>query len=359
MRSLVLGSSIVLTLGIYDAPKVQEPCKDQRRKDFKASKIDQKDASPSLNCVTLVESSSPCAQMSTCAKSSDSNAKGPEQKVEHFQVSELPVWALGLLELLRILVSWPVVLTLLILYLALSRFAPYKLARILKPFRSLKLFGTEFVLSEEVGTDAEQAIEIYRKKVKRQFDTLAETYDIRAKLEDVIDQVRKVIDRRKPIKDLRVTLHVPDILFADTLYQLVDYYPRGGGRGRTFSSRFGIIGLCWRARENQIQGAVPTDSQDLVRQWGMTHEEAVASGGGRQSFLALLLRDESDTVVAILYMDSTEKDAFGADSGDGYFREKLKQTVASASKSKGLTVCLEKTRDALKDRRPAIRIHEQ
>ncbi len=211
MRSLVLGSSIVLTLGIYDAPKVQEPCKDQRRKDFKASKIDQKDASPSLNCVTLVESSSPCAQMSTCAKSSDSNAKGPEQKVEHFQVSELPVWALGLLELLRILVSWPVVLTLLILYLALSRFAPYKLARILKPFRSLKLFGTEFVLSEEVGTDAEQAIEIYRKKVKRQFDTLAETYDIRAKLEDVIDQVRKVIDRRKPIKDLRVTLHVPAV----------------------------------------------------------------------------------------------------------------------------------------------------
>src|SRR4029077_20924802 len=143
------------------------------------------------------------------------------------------------------------------------------------------------------------------------------------KLEDVIDEMRKVIDKRKPIKDLRCTLHVPDILFADTLYQLVDYYPRWGGRGRPFSSRFGIIGLCWRSREDQIQGAVPIDPQELVRKWGMTHEEAVASGGGRQSFLALLLSDVSDTHVAILYMDATEKDAFGADTGEEDFRNKL------------------------------------
>jgi hypothetical protein len=363
-RSLVLGSSIVLTLGIYalglaDALPVQEPCKDQQQKDLKAPKTGLKGASPGLNCVTLIESPNSCAQMPACAKSLDSNAKGAEQKVEPSQGSKLPVWAFGLLELLRILVSWPVVLALLIIYLAISRFAPYKLARILKPFRSLKLFGTEFVLSEEVGTDAEQAIEIYRKQVKRQFDTLVETNDIRAKLEDVFDETRNVIASRKPIGDLRCTLHVPDILFADTLYQLVDYYPRGGGRGRPFSSRFGIIGLCWRSREDQIQGAVPTDPQDLVRKWGMTHEEAVASGGGRQSFLALLLQDDSNTNVGILYMDAKEKDAFGADTGDTDFREKLKQTVASAAKNKGLIVSLEKTRDALKDRRPAIRIHEQ
>lgn len=363
-RSLVLGSSIVLALGIYalaraDALPVQESCKDQQQKELKAPKTGLKGASPSLNCVTVVESSKPCAETPACPKSLDSNAKGLDQKIEPFQGSNLPVWARGSLELLRIFVSWPVVLVLVILYLAVSRLAPYKLARILKPFRSLKLFGTEFVLSEEVGTDAEQAIEIYRKQVKRQFDTLVETYDVRAKLEDVFDETRNVIASRKAIEDLRCTLHVADILFADTVYQLVDYYPRGGGRGRTFSSRFGIIGLCWRSREDQIRGAVPTDPQVLVSQWGMTHEQAVASGGGRQSFLALLLRDDTRTPVAILYMDSKEKDAFGADSGGENFRGQLKQTVASVSKNTGLIASLEKTRDALKDRRPAIRIHEQ
>jgi hypothetical protein len=91
----------------------------------------------------------------------------------------------------------------------------------------------------------------------------------------------------------------------------------------------------------------------------MTHEEAVASGGGRQSFMALLLRDDGETPVAIFYMDSVAKSAFGADSGDNDFKENLKRVAASSFKDRGLIDSLAKVRDALKDRRPAIRIHEQ
>jgi hypothetical protein len=284
--------------------------------------------------------------------------KHPGQTNEPQTDSE-PFWFRALMEFLKIVVSWPVALILLLLYFALSRTAPYKLARLLKPFRSLKLFGTEFVLSEEVGTDAEQAIEIYRKKVKRQFDTLVEIYDVRAKLEAVIEKITVVTGERKKAKDLRCTLHVPDILFADTLYQLLDYYPNGSGRGRTFSSRFGIIGLCWRLREHQVRGAVPTDPQELVRNWGMTREQAVASGQGRQSFAAILLRDESDSRLAVFYMDSKERDAFGADAGDEEFRNKLTEAAVKESKVKGLTASLTTMRDALKERTPAIHIHEQ
>jgi len=308
------------------------------------------------------ESASPVAAPaggSIVHDASTSEDKPTPQKGIPQTSNDLPIWARVSLEFLRIVVSWPVALALLVLYFVVSKAAPYKLARVLKPFRSLKLFGTEFVLSEEVGADAEQAIEIYRKQVKRQFDTLVEIYDIRAKLEAVVDQVLAVARKRKEIKDPRCTLHVPDILFADTLYQLTDYYPSGGGRGRTFSSRFGIIGLCWRSREHEIRGAVPTDPQKLVREWGMTHEQAVASGTGRQSFLVILLLDESETPVAIFYMDSKDQNEFGADSGDEEFRGKLRQAVISESKGKGLIASITKMRDGLKERRPAIRIHEQ
>jgi len=91
----------------------------------------------------------------------------------------------------------------------------------------------------------------------------------------------------------------------------------------------------------------------------MTHEQATASGDGRQSFLVILLRDETQAPVAIFYTDSKQLNAFGADSGDEKFRAKVTQAVISGSTDKGLVASLAKMRDALKERRPAIHIHEQ
>jgi hypothetical protein len=284
---------------------------------------------------------------------------------------DLPTWARVTTEFAKILLSWQVLVGLVVAYFVFATFAPYRLARLLRPFRSVKLFGAEFQLSEEVGADAEQAIEILRKQVKRQVDILVESYAVRAKLEAVIHDVQEILRKRSQLKDLRFTLHTPDILFADTLYQLVDYYPRGGGRGRTFSFRFGIIGLAWRARGSFVRGEVPTDPQELVRRWGMSNEEAVASGGGRQSFAAILLNDEVETPIAIFYMDTAEKHAFGADNaegeskdetaakGDTEFRDHLIKSILEACKQKGLIASLTKVNDGLRDRRPTIHIHEQ
>jgi hypothetical protein len=302
---------------------------------------------------------------------SDSTGKTEEDRPGS-PTGDLPAWARVTTEFAKILLSWQVLVGLVVAYFVFATFAPYRLARLLRPFRSVKLFGAEFQLSEEVGADAEQAIEILRKQVKRQVDILVESYAVRAKLEAVIHDVQEILHKRSQLKDLRFTLHTPDILFADTLYQLVDYYPRGGGRGRTFSFRFGIIGLAWRARGSFVRGEVPTDPQELVRRWGMSNEEAVASGGGRQSFAAILLNDEVETPIAIFYMDTAEKHAFGADNaesgeskdetagkGDTEFRDHLIKSVLEACKQKGLIASLTKVNDSLRDRRPTIHIHEQ
>jgi hypothetical protein len=269
----------------------------------------------------------------------------------------LPVGTRVALEFAKILFAWPTLVALVFVYFALSKLAPYKLARVLRPFRSLKLFGTEFVLSDEVGTDAEQAIEIYRKRVKRQFDTLVGNYAVREKLESVIDDVQGKVPKIKQVTDIRWTLHVPDILFADTLYQLVDYYPRGGGRSRVFSFRFGVIGLCWRSKAPVIRGEVPTGKpQKLLVDWGMTEEEAKASGSGKQSFVSIPLQDESKTHVGIFYMDSKQTKAFGDDaSGEAT----LVKVISDACADQGLTKALSKINDDLKDKRPSIRVHEQ
>ena len=53
-----------------------------------------------------------------------------------------------------------------------------------------------------------------------------------------------------PNAGYRATVHIPDVLFSDTLYQLLDYWPKGKGGGRRFSARFGILGLAWRLEES-------------------------------------------------------------------------------------------------------------
>jgi hypothetical protein len=66
------------------------------------------------------------------------------------------------------------------------------------------------------------------------------------------------VDMARPI---RGTIHVPDIIFKEYLYQLTKYYvlTENGSRvegspGRRFSMRFGIIGRAWRLKESIAVG---------------------------------------------------------------------------------------------------------
>lgn len=105
----------------------------------------------------------------------------------------------------------------------------------------------------------------------------------------------------------RVTLHVPDTLEADMLYQLIEYYPLGSfpkSRGRRKSIRFGAIGKAWRLQKSDYSPTASTQPAELIKDWGMTAEEADAAGRGRKTFLSVIIRDESRIPLGIFYMDA-------------------------------------------------------
>jgi len=265
---------------------------------------------------------------------------------------------------------WPIIFLFIFFYLLLKKDVPRRLRNLFKTFKSIKMFGSEFVLSEElsdeIGKDAEEAFEFYRKQVNREYDRLVEIYDIRQKLEsvinskDVIDALGKDIEGIKDIPGFRCTIHVPDILFRETIYQLLDYYPRGKGRSRTWSIRFGIIGRAWRLRKSETQGNVPTEHNELILEWGMTLEEAAASGQGRQSFVCIVLKNTEGingegTAVGIFYLDSTQEKLFGANDKDA--QQKLHQAIFNGCIKSGLTSSLEEIKMELKSRSPLIKIN--
>lgn len=255
--------------------------------------------------------------------------------------------------------AWPLIVSGAVLYFVFSPTGWRRLARLFKPFRSFKLFGAEFVLSEEaakeLGTDAEEAFATYRKRARREYDQLVEVYDLRSKLEAVLfDSIEAATGPLGNIKDFRCTIHVRDILFSESLYQLLDYYPRGAGRGRVKSFRFGIIGKVWRSGNSLIQGGVSTDPGALILDWGMTREEAAAAGVGRKSFGCVLLRDTTNSPLGLFYMDATGDQAFGAPDK----AQPLIDGIVKGCKDQGLTEALASITHELRRRGPMIVIYD-
>lgn len=267
--------------------------------------------------------------------------------------NSLPVWTAWFKDVLSLLLSWPVVVLILFLYLMKSSKVPQRIGELFKPFRSLRVWGTELILNEEVAKTAEEAFEAYRKQIQREYDRRTEAYGLRQKLQDVVEiDINPFLGDVRNTLDFRSTVHVPDVLFEETLYQILDYYPKGGGRGRTWSVRYGIIGKTWRLAKSQIEGAVPTTADDLILNWGMTREEASAAGQGRKSFAAIVLRDDEQTPVGIFYLDSTRDRAFDIPGPD-----KLEECVVGSCKTRGLTAGLAKIYQELRSRGALVHIH--
>lgn len=194
--------------------------------------------------------------------------------------------------------------------------------------RSLEAFGVKVELSSEEARHAQGSFEDvlarYRELVDRRFRRLMS----RERLDPLWEQlVREGVYRtfEGPVPDdLRCTLYVPDPLFGErVLYQLVDYYPKGGGRGRRLSWRFGAVGRAWRLEVDDVWRGVRTDVDDLVNEWGMSRAEADTAGRGRTAFGCVLLHRQvgptgvsSGELVALLYMDSQKHGAFGLERED-------------------------------------------
>jgi hypothetical protein len=155
--------------------------------------------------------------------------------------------------------------------------------------------------------------EVVFANFNRVIDREVERLKIWKMFEGVIDQALKpLIDENLLTADeqyqYRVTIHMPDTLQPETLYQLIEYYPSGPfpeTRGRRKSIRFGAIGKAWRLQRSEYSPTVSTQREKLIEDWGMTGEEADQAGRGRQTFLAIIITDSSKKPLGIFYMDAT------------------------------------------------------
>lgn len=175
-------------------------------------------------------------------------------------------------------------------------------------------FGLSFEFTEksarETRESVEQSLGTIRSAIQRKL-----TADVRAAgLQEAFGNVVQSSDL-KDKKGYRCTIHIPDPLYLNQLYQLLDYYPKGGGSGRTFSSRAGIIGMAWRNLESdKWHQHTQITERDLIRQWGMTVGEAEnrESTDRKKLFLAVPLLDVSDAVpIGVFYFDAENRQDLG------------------------------------------------
>lgn len=260
-------------------------------------------------------------------------------------------------------IIWPLVILAIFFYIVRAEDAPKRLRELFKGVKSFEASPTGIKLETSGGEEAKARTEAvhasFREAAKKRYAWWVDKKGIRNKLERVLAVVSKhFADNGKQLPEYRCTLHVPDIVFADTLSQLVDYLPAGAGSGRIFSVRFGLIGKVWRQLKPETRGNVPkagTEVERLIQEWGMTKAEAEHAGRGRPSFLCVPLEDEKEGPVGVFYMDSEQEDAFKIDKPDA----ELHDLIVRECKAKGLTEALAKMKDDLSGDAPLIRIYER
>jgi hypothetical protein len=198
------------------------------------------------------------------------------------------------------------------------------------------------------------AIWFYHEEIQSKLDKAIHELKIPAKHREIVDDILASLIPDFAARQIRCTIYIPDALFAESLYQLTDYYPvqATGGRGRTFSSRYGIIGKAWRLRESQHASSVPTDERDLILGWGMNREEAQRAGHGKQSFGCIVLKG-TRSPLGMLYFDSPLPNAFGDDKQ----WEQLKTAVLQAAAQNELVAALQSIHLDILRLSPQVRIY--
>lgn len=194
--------------------------------------------------------------------------------------------------------------------------------------------------------------EVVYADFNRVIDREVERLKIWPMFEKVIDQALKpLVDKSLLTPDdpfqYRVTLHMPDTIQPESLYQLIEYYPAGPfpeTRGRRKSIRFGAIGKAWRLQRSEYSPTVPTQHDKLVEHWGMTGEEADQAGRGRQTFLAIIMTDNSNKPLGIFYMDATHPKLLGDKSS-----EEIAAAILKVCASSKLVENLVKVRTKMED----------
>jgi|HubBroStandDraft_6_1064221.scaffolds.fasta_scaffold21767_3 hypothetical protein len=234
-------------------------------------------------------------------------------------------------DLVRSMFPWPIIVIASLAYLAASPRSSARLAAFLRsfgPFKSIKLFNFEVEMNadsrrkvENAAAEIKDLLKTYRVKLNDEVAPITLHEDLRVGVGEFILTVVSplLLKNAEPDETFRCTFHIRDPIFDDYLLQLMNYYPNGGGAGRIFSARRGIIGKVWRSRTPLIEGHL-LDEKDselpraeqlriIELNWGMTNEEARKSIE-RPSYVAIPLMAGAKRL-GILYMDSSKRDQFG------------------------------------------------
>lgn len=219
---------------------------------------------------------------------------------------------------------WPLTILLALWIVARSETSFPMLLGLFGALRRIKLFGAEIELNEQTkrriqsaASEIELALREYKTRADKELVRIVARYQVEQALSKFIDSGSVKSLTLKRDKGFRCTIHIPDPIRDGRLYQLVDYCPSGLGRGREFSTRFGIIGKVWRTEgpllENdlltpQIQRTHEEEIDKIMSDWGMDRREAESALKHRSYFCFPLVHENRK--VGLLYMDAEEKDSF-------------------------------------------------
>lgn len=206
------------------------------------------------------------------------------------------------------IITWPFVV---LCGLLILMFVPSALRSV--PLSTIDLFGTKLEFSkdkvDEVSLSAGEMFSGVGKKIDAAFQLNTSRMELEDCFRRTMEAIRAKIEPNSWPENFRATLHVVDIVYGETLYQLIDYFPRGGGKGRRKSIRFGIIGLAFRSEQDQLEPNLQTSRPDLIKGWGMTGHEAAYAGGKGEAFACFVLRAPGSIhspLLGLLYMDAKE-----------------------------------------------------
>ena len=220
--------------------------------------------------------------------------------------------------------AWPVVALLALFFTLVSRDLRYGAAALIRRVSRVRAGNYEVSFSSEVARrlkrDVEQSLSEFSDESRKEYDRAARTHRIRDLLREAVKDLRAAskvqgMPDAEGIQANRImaTVHVPDVVFEESLYQIVDYVPSGSGSGRRFSVRYGAIGHAWRSgNSSHYNTNDPQHSEDdLVAKWGMTRDEAQRY---RKSGLAicLVLRDAQGKQTGLLFIAAEEVGAVTA-----------------------------------------------
>jgi hypothetical protein len=116
--------------------------------------------------------------------------------------------------------------------------------------------------------------------------------------------------------DVRCAIWVP-VKGGSTMEQITPYMPgRKPGKGKRLPTSKGIAGNAYR-RKKHTRVTLTDRAKDsegfqneMVDRWGFTKEEAYRLAQDRRAYYALVIKDDKEEVIGVLYCDSNDASAF-------------------------------------------------